>query len=81
MKNTKQSSSGLASIASKTLQDNQSSATAKSLAASVLSQTNTSKQTGSSLEGLASTVLQSNKYNDTTKAFAGSVLSQSNKKR
>ncbi|MCI5180826.1 MAG: hypothetical protein D3911_16200 [Candidatus Electrothrix sp. AW3_4] len=81
MKNTKQSSSDLASLASKTLQDNQASATQKSLAASVLSQSNTPKQTGSALEGLASTVLQSSKYNNTTKTLAGSVLSQSNKKR
>lgn len=53
----------------------------KSLAASVLSQTDPLKQTGAHMEDIASRVLQSEKYSDKTKSFAASVLSQSNKNR
>ena len=79
--NKKQSSRNIASLAAKTLNDNQSSATAKKLAGSVLSQTKSRNQTGSIMEDFASSVLKSKKYSSKTKSLAGSVLSQSNKKR
>lgn len=81
MNNKKQSSKAVASLASKTLKNNNSSEIAKELAASVLSQSRTTKQTGAEMEDIASKVLKSDKYSDETKTLAGSVLSQSNKKR
>jgi hypothetical protein len=80
-KNTKQSSPAVTSAAAKTLSNPNASATAKSLAASVVAQAHTPKQTGKAMETVASKVLQSEKYSAETKALAGSVLSQSNKKR
>ena len=79
--NTKQTSAKISTLASNTLNSTQSSEIAKSLAASLLSQSNTSKQTGKTLETTASKVLQSDKYSGATKTLAASVLSQSNKKR
>ncbi len=79
--NSKESSKGISSLAAKTLQDSNSSKTAKKLAGSVLSQVNKKNQTGSELEDFASSVLKSKKYNEETKSLAGSVLSQSNRKR
>jgi hypothetical protein len=79
--NKKKSSSEIASLASKTLTSNQSSATAKKLAGSVLSQTKSNNQTGVKMEQFAASVIKSTKYNSETKSLAGSVLSQSNKKR
>jgi len=79
--NKKKSSGKIASLASTTLTNNQSSATAKKLAGSVLSQTKSKNQTGAKMEEFASSVLQSSKYNSDTKSLAGSVLSQANKKR
>lgn len=79
--NTKQSSANAATLASETLRDPNASAIAKSLAASVLSQSSSTKETGKVMEAKASQVLQSEKYSDTTKSLAGSVLSQSNKQR
>ena len=79
--NKKQTSNKVASHAAKVLSDKNSSKTAKSLAASALSQSNNPKQTGTQMEDLASTVMNSSKYNSETKSLAGSVLSQSNKKR
>lgn len=81
MKNTKQSSREVASLASKILKNAHSSEIAKELAASVLSQSRTSKETGKDMEGIASNVLKSDKYSDETKTLAASLLSQSNKKR
>lgn len=81
MTNKKQSSPKLTSLAVNTLKDKTSSVTAKSLAASVLSQSNTSKQTGADMETKASRVLNSNKYNNETKSLAASILSQSDKRR
>ena len=49
-KNTKATSSKVASIASNVLHNSSSSKTAKSLAASALSQSNGSKQTGTKME-------------------------------
>jgi hypothetical protein len=80
-RNTKQTSPKVASQAGETLSDPNASATAKSLAASALAQSNTGKQTGAAMEDKASKVLQSTKYSDATKSLAGTVLSQSNKKR
>lgn len=80
-KNTNQTSGRVAGLAAQTLQNNSASKTAKSLAASALSQTHTSRQTGAAIESLASTVLRSGKYSTETKELAGSVLSQSNKAR
>lgn len=80
-KNTKQSSSKVASIASEVLNHKNASETAKTLAASVLAQRAPSKQTGAKLEDLAAKVLRSNKYSEETKTLAGSVLAQANKPR
>lgn len=80
-KNTKQSSSKVASLAAATLNDKNASKIAKSLAGSVVAQTHTGKQTGAGMESKASNVLQSEKYSDNTKTLAASVLSQSNKGR
>ena len=79
--NSKQSSSKTAKLASETLRTPSKSATAKSLAASVLAQTRTGKQTSTEMEALAGRVLQSEKYNEETKSLAGSVVSQANKAR
>ncbi|GLH74887.1 hypothetical protein GETHLI_33890 [Geothrix limicola] len=80
-KNNKQSGAKVTHQAAKTLSDPNASATAKSLAASVVSQAHTGKETGKEMEAKASKVLQSDKFSDATKSLAGSVLSQSNKKR
>lgn len=81
MPNTKQSSPKTAKLASETMRNPNASATAKSLAASVLAQSSTGKQTSAEMEAKAGKVLQSEKYSDDTKALAGSVVSQSNKAR
>jgi hypothetical protein len=79
--NTKKTSSEMASLASKTLKNKNSSVIAKSFAASALSQTSTTRQTSSEIEAKASAALKSDKYNCITKSLAASVLSQSNKSR
>lgn len=79
--NTKHTSPKIASKAAATLNNPNASATAKSLAASALSQAGTGKQTGAAMESKASKVLQSPKYSGATKALAGTVLSQANKAR
>ncbi|MCK9362117.1 MAG: hypothetical protein M0P74_00720 [Syntrophales bacterium] len=80
-KNTKRTSSQISSLAASTLQDSKASKVAKSLAASLLSQSGTDKQTGSEMEDKASMVLKSEKFSENTKSLAASVLSQSNKER
>ncbi|WP_299784290.1 hypothetical protein [uncultured Roseobacter sp.] len=80
-KNTNRTSRKVASQTAATLSDPNASATAKSLAASALSQSGTGKQTGAAMEDKASKVLQSDKYSSGTKSLAGTVLSQSNKAR
>lgn len=80
-KNTKASSPKVAALAAHTLANPNASATAKTLAGSVLAQTHTGKETGSKTETLASSVLQSTKYSEDTKTLAASALSQSNKDR
>lgn len=79
--NKKKTSADVASKASDILRDPNASATAKSLAASAMSQRNKSHQTGAEMEDKASKVLKSDKYSDATKEMAASVLSQSNKER
>lgn len=80
-KNTKQTSNHIASVAATTLSSNSASKIAKSLAASALSQHDTTRQTGAAMEKVASKVLNSDKYADVTKELAASVLSQANKAR
>jgi hypothetical protein len=80
-KNTKQTSSQVASLASKVLRSDSSSAIQKELAGSAMAQASSSKQTGADMEAKASRVLDSDKYNATTKTLAASVLAQSNKER
>lgn len=80
-KNTKKTSSGVAALAAQTLKDKNSSATAKKLAGSALSQASSGNQTGAEMETFASQVLQSNKYATDTKKLAATVLSQANKER
>lgn len=79
--NTKKSSPKVAKLASDTLRNPNASATAKSLAASVLAQANSGKETGADMEAKAGKVLQSEKYSAETKALAASVVSQSNRER
>lgn len=80
-KNSKQTSTRIATLASETLQDKQASQIAKSLAASALSQRNATHQTGSEMEDLASRALRNERSSDVTKELAASVLSQANKER
>lgn len=80
-KNSKRTSSKIASKAASILNDKGASDVAKSLAASALSQSGSGKQTGAAMEDKASRVLSSDKYSDTTKQLAASVLAQSNKGR
>jgi hypothetical protein len=80
-KNTKQTSSRVASMAAATLSNSNSSQIAKSLAASTLSQRGNARQTGAEMEKVASRVMTSERYSATTKELAASVLSQSNKGR
>lgn len=79
--NKKVTSPKVASLASNTLTDKNSSKIAKELAGSALSQANKNNQTSKNVESKASKVLQSPKYSESTKKLAGSLLSQSNKKR
>ncbi|MFZ2168462.1 MAG: hypothetical protein WAW61_02380 [Methylococcaceae bacterium] len=80
-KNTKETSSRIASLASEKLRDPNASQIQKSLAASALSQSGSSKQTGAAMETKAAKVLGSEKYSHETKELAASVVSQSNKDR
>lgn len=80
-KNTNRTSPKVAKLASETLRNPNASATAKSFAASALSQTNTDKQTSAEMEAKAGMALQSSKFSADTKALAASVVSQSNKLR
>lgn len=80
-KNRKQSSAQVAKLAAATLADPGASQIAKSLAGSVVAQTNSPRQTGAQMEDVASKVMQSLKYSENTKTLAASVLAQSNKAR
>lgn len=79
--NKKTSGQRISTQASEILRSNDSSQIQKSLAASVLSQRNTSKVTGKAMETKASNVLNSSKYSNMTRRLAASVLSQSDRNR
>jgi hypothetical protein len=79
--NSKRTSTRVASVAGKTLQDSGASSIQKSLAGSALRQAGTSAQTGAKIEDRASRALDGSKSAQLTKTLAGSVVSQSNKKR
>lgn len=79
--NTKQTSSGVASLAGKTLQSGSASGLQRSLAGSALRQSGSTAQTGAKLEGRASAALDNSRSSATTKTLAGSVVSQSNRGR
>jgi hypothetical protein len=81
VKNTKQTSHRVATLAAETLQDANASQIQRRLAGSALAQSGGSKQTGAEMEKVASNVLKSDKYAAETKELAASVLSQSNKSR
>lgn len=79
--NTKQTSTGVASLAGKTLQSGSASALQRSLAGSALRQSGSPAQTGARMEGKASGALENAHSTTTTKTLAGSVVSQSNRSR
>lgn len=80
-KNDKRTSESMASVAARTLGDENASAIQRRLAGSVLSQSSTDNETGAEMESVAGRVLQSSCYSHLTRSLAGSVVSQSNKKR
>ncbi|WLI11674.1 MULTISPECIES: hypothetical protein [Pseudomonas] len=80
-KNSKKSSPRVSSLASKVLRDKESSAIAKSLAASVISQAGSDKQSGAKMETKASQALQDKRLSKTTRTLAASVVSQSSNER
>jgi hypothetical protein len=80
-RNSKQTSHKVATLASRVLRDDNSSAVQRSLAASALAQSSGQKETGAEMEVRASQVLRSPKYAEETKELAASVLAQSNKTR
>jgi len=79
--NTKQTSSQVASLAGKTLQNTGASTVQRSLAGSALRQFGTPAQTGAKMEAKASGALDNPRSSTTTKTLAGSVVSQSTRKR
>ncbi|SNT13608.1 hypothetical protein SAMN05421770_104327 [Granulicella rosea] len=79
--NKKTTSAAVAHIAAEILDNKNSSAIAKTLAASALSQRAMSKQTGAKMEKIASSALQDGRLAKETKTVAASVLSQANKAR
>lgn len=74
----KKTTTSLASLAWKIMQDKNSSKIQRELAGSALSQYNSKWVTSEEMEKKAQKVLLSDKYSDETKSLAGSVLSQSN---
>lgn len=76
MKRNEKTSAKLSQSAAKVLASPSSSKTAKSLAASALSQSRSSKQTSDRIAVVASKVLSSDKTSKSTKSLAGSVLTQ-----
>lgn len=79
--NNKTTSDQVATLAGQVLNYAASSVTARSLAASALSQAKAGKQTGAEMETFASMVLKSSKYSECTKTLAASILAQANKER
>lgn len=80
-KNSKQTSSRVATVAGKTLGSGSSSTIQKTLAGSALRQAGSPAQTGAKTEDKASRALDSRKSSPVTKTLAGSVVAQANKKR
>ena len=80
-KNAKRTSEPMASMAARTLADENASAIQRRLAGSVLSQSSTGNETGAEMETVAGRVLQNPFYSDLTRSLAGSIVSQSHKKR
>jgi len=74
----KKTSTSLASLAWKIMQDKNSSKIQRELAGSALSQFWSKKVSSEEMEAKAQKVLLSDKYSDETKSLAGSVFSQSN---
>ncbi len=79
--NKKVTTHPISSLASEVLRNPNASETAKSLAASALSQSQKGNETSKEMATLASNVLGSEKYSQTTKELAGSVLSQADPRR
>ena len=79
--NKKTTSQKVAHIAAQILDNKNSSAIAKKLAGSAMSQREMSKQTGAKMEKIASAALQDGRLAKDTKTVAASVLSQANKAR
>ena len=79
---TKITSKSIAALASETLRSNNSSKSAKAMAASVLSQANMpEKMTSSTIATQAVKVLHDGRTNKDTKSLAASALSQSGKRK
>ena len=81
MSNKRQTGHEIANLASKVLQNPNSSNIQKTLAGSALSQSHTKNTTSSEVERIAAKALKSDHYSQTTKSLAGSIVSQSDKKR
>ncbi|KQP12042.1 hypothetical protein [Pseudorhodoferax sp. Leaf265] len=79
--NTKQTSARVATVAGRTLQNDNASAVQRSLAGSALRQAGTTAQTGARTEDRASRALDNPRSSPVTRTLAGSVVSQSNRKR
>ncbi len=73
---SKRTGSSVATTASKILQDGRFGDTAKSLAASVLSQSGNGKNTSDSIASLASQVLQNPQASSAAQSVAASALAQ-----
>nr|WP_290224083.1 hypothetical protein [Trichocoleus desertorum] len=77
MSTNRRSSAEMARLASEVMQNGRYSDAARSLAASVLSQSaNEQRQTSAEMASLASTVLNDSSYSQTARDLAASVLSQ-----
>ncbi len=77
----KKTSDEIAKIASKILKDDSYSETSKSVAGSVLSQTNTKKGTSKDISEKASKVLRDDRFSKESKSAARSALSQAKKNK
>ena len=79
---TKITSKSIATLASETLRSNNSSKSAKAMAASVLSQANMpEKMTSPAIANQAVKILHDGRTNKDTKSLAASALSQSGKRK
>jgi len=81
VKNLKQTSENIASLASSVLNDKTASRIAKKLAASALTQRSSTKESGKELEQIAHKVMNGKRYAQRTRTLAASVLAQANKPR